>query len=283
MGKEKHICAEVPGFSSPFSLTNQPSVYYLHESLTLHKTPWTYPIPNPQSLAGWTSNRGKDHGGEAYRRQYSSDGVVGDVGEVTAVTSVCGSASEVARAALATSASDEGRRRHLLRPNHGGRVQSKCTRSSTGWCRSYARKESRNGSVVYPVHVLRRGYELRRAWAHCSGGAGPRLKLGKASRPLEEAIRGLRSSGGGRDWFGHGGRPRAALAGRGEVAWAAGWLRKARRGAEGATGKVAVHEGGLYSHSRAWHGRGHGGGRGRACGRALGVFPSACPRRTRGG
>jgi hypothetical protein len=39
MGKEKHICAEVPGFSSPFSLTNQPSVYYLHESLTLHKTP----------------------------------------------------------------------------------------------------------------------------------------------------------------------------------------------------------------------------------------------------
>jgi hypothetical protein len=46
-----------------------------------------------------------------------------------------------------------------------------------------------------------------------------------------------------------------ALAGRGEVAGAAGWLGKARRGAEGATGKVAVHEGGLYSHSRARHGR----------------------------
>jgi hypothetical protein len=74
--------------------------------------------------------------------------------------------------------------------------------------------------------------------------------------------------------------------GRGEVAGAAGWLGKARRGAEGATGKVAVHEGGLYSHSRARHGRGHGtaeGTRGRACGRALGAFPSACPRRTRGG
>jgi hypothetical protein len=39
MGKEKQICAEVPGFSSPFSLTNQPSVYYSHESLTLRITP----------------------------------------------------------------------------------------------------------------------------------------------------------------------------------------------------------------------------------------------------
>jgi hypothetical protein len=86
---------------------------------------------------------------------------------------------------------------------------------------------------------------------HYSGGAGPRLKLRKASRPLKEAIRGLGSSGGGREWFGHGGRPRAALTGRGEVAGAAGWLGKARRGAEGVTGKEAVHEGGLYSHSWA--------------------------------
>jgi hypothetical protein len=39
--------------------------------------------------------------------------------------------------------------------------------------------------------------------------------------------------------------------GRVEVVGAAGWLGKARRGAEGVTGKVAVHEGRLYSHSRA--------------------------------
>jgi hypothetical protein len=58
--------------------------------------------------------------------------VVGDVGEVTAVTSVCGSASEMAGAALATSAGGGGRRRHLLRANRGGRVQSMCTGSSTG-------------------------------------------------------------------------------------------------------------------------------------------------------
>jgi hypothetical protein len=56
----------------------------------------------------------------------------------------------------------------------------------------------------------------------------------------------------------------AALAGRGEVPGAAGWLGKARRGAEGVTGKMAVHEGGLYSHSRARHECGHGGSRGRA-------------------
>jgi hypothetical protein len=60
--------------------------------------------------------------------------------------------------------------------------------------------------------------------------------------------------------FGYGGRPRAALAGREEVTGAAGWLGKARRGAEEATGKMAVHEGGLYSHSWARHGREHGGG-----------------------
>jgi hypothetical protein len=123
------------------------------------------------------------------------------------------------------------------------------------------RAMARNGSVGYPVHMLRRGYEFRRVCSHCSGGAGPRLKLGKASRPLEEAIRGLGSSGGGQELFGHGGHPRAALMGRGEVAGAAGWIRKARRG------KVAMHEGGLYSHSRARHGCGHGGGQGRAGGR----------------
>jgi hypothetical protein len=55
-----------------------------------------------------------------------------DVGEVTAVTTVCRSASEVAGAALATSAGGGGCRRNLLWPNHGGRVQSRCTRSSTG-------------------------------------------------------------------------------------------------------------------------------------------------------
>jgi hypothetical protein len=58
--------------------------------------------------------------------------VVSGVGEVTAVTSVCGLASEVVGAVLAMSAGGGGQRRRLLRANHGGRVQLKCTRSSMG-------------------------------------------------------------------------------------------------------------------------------------------------------
>jgi hypothetical protein len=59
--------------------------------------------------------------------------------------------------------------------------------------------------------------------------------------------------------FGHGGCPRAALAGRGEVVGAAGELGRVRRGIEEATGKMAVHYGGLYS-----RGTGVGTGRPRA-------------------
>ena len=108
---------------------------------------------------------------------------------------------------------------------------------------------------------------------HYSGGAGPRLKLRKASRPPGEAIRGLGSSGGGRErvwpWW----LPSGGSGGSQEVTGAAGELGKVRRGAEEAIGKMVVHKGGLYSRSRARHGRGHGGGRGHArgcaCGRAV--------------
>jgi hypothetical protein len=138
------------------------------------------------------------------------------------------------------------------------------------------RKESRNGVEGYPVHVLRRVHELRRARLHYSGGAGPRLKLGQASRPPREAIRGLGSSGGGREGFGHGGSPRVALAGRGEVAGAAGELGRVRRGAGEATGKMTVHEGGLYSRSRARYNVGTGvadHARGRARQRPVRAWP----------
>jgi hypothetical protein len=58
--------------------------------------------------------------------------VVGDVQEVATVTSMCGSASEVVGAPLATNTGGGDRRRRLLRPNHGGRVQLMGTRSFTG-------------------------------------------------------------------------------------------------------------------------------------------------------
>jgi hypothetical protein len=130
----------------------------------------------------------------------------------------------------------------------------------------------------------------------CSGGftnSGERertilvgLVLGSSSGKLHGLLGKLsegsdRAKVGGKG-FGHGGCPRAVLAGRGEVAGTVGELGKVGRGAEEATGKMGMHEGELYSHSRARHGRGHRGGRGRV--RACFVaFPSVCPRQTRGG
>jgi hypothetical protein len=116
----------------------------------------------------------------------------------------------------------------------------------------------------------------------CSGGftnSGERdytisvgLVLGSSSGKLHSLLGKLsegsdRAEVGGKG-FGHGGCPRAALAGRGEVAGAAGELGRVRRGAGEATGKMAMHEGGLYSRSWAQYGRGHGGGRPRAGARA---------------
>ena len=83
---------------------------------------------------------------------------------------------------------------------------------------------------------------------------------GKLPRGLDRA-----EEGGKR--FGHGGCPRAALAGRGEVAGAMGELRGVWRGTEDATGKIAGHWGGLYSRGAGvvTGGRGRAGVRARAC------------------
>jgi hypothetical protein len=109
--------------------------------------------------------------------------------------------------------------------------------------------------------VLRRGSELRRARLRYSGGAGPWFKLVQASRPPRGAIRGLGSSGGGRERVGHGGCPRVALAGRGVVAGAMGELGGVRRGTEEATGKIAGHWDGLYSRGTGVVTSGRGGSR----------------------
>jgi hypothetical protein len=58
--------------------------------------------------------------------------------------------------------------------------------------------------------------------------------LGKLSEGLDRA----EVDGKG---FGHGGCPRAALAGCGEVVGATGELGRVRRGTEEATGKMVVH------------------------------------------
>jgi hypothetical protein len=69
-----------------------------------------------------------------------------------------------------------------------------------------------------------------------------------------------------------------ALAGRGEVARAKGWLGKVRRGTEEATGKAAEHWDELYSRGAGvvTGGRGRAGVRARACSeRAPGCQPAS--------
>jgi hypothetical protein len=62
-----------------------------------------------------------------------------------------------------------------------------------------------------------------------------------------ELSRGLDRAEEGGKGFGYGACPRAALAGRGEVAGAMGELWGVWRGTEDATGKIAGHWGELYS------------------------------------
>jgi hypothetical protein len=102
---------------------------------------------------------------------------------------------------------------------------------------------------------------------------------GKLHGLLGDLSEGLDRAEEGGKGVGHGGCPRAALAGRGEVAGAMGELGGVRRGTEEATGMMAGHWGGLYS-----RGAGVVTGRPRARGVSrAGVPPSGSPRRTRGG
>jgi hypothetical protein len=91
--------------------------------------------------------------------------------------------------------------------------------------------------------------------------------LGKLHGLLGKLPRGLDRVEEGGEWFGHGGCPRAALAGRGEVAGAMGELRGVGRGTGNATGKKAGHWGRLYSRGTGvvTGGRGRAGVRARAC------------------
>jgi hypothetical protein len=73
------------------------------------------------------------------------------------------------------------------------------------------------------------------------------LSLGKLYGLPGKLPRGLDRAEEDREWFGHGGCPRAALAGRGEVAGALGELRGVWRGAKDAMGKTTGLWDGLYS------------------------------------
>jgi hypothetical protein len=104
--------------------------------------------------------------------------------------------------------------------------------------------------------------------------------LGKLHGLPRKLPRGLDRAEEGGEWFGHGGCPRAALAGRGEVAGAMGELRGVGRGTGDATGKKAGHWAGFIAVARAWSWAA-ADAQGFARGRALSAPPSVSPRRTR--
>jgi hypothetical protein len=145
----------------------------------MHKTPWPFPLLPRGPSPDLNSTRGSKKGGVAYRRRGRSGGGRGWLREVLAVTARYGLTAVVAGIDRSTCAGGGTRRRRELRPNHGNIVQLNGTRSSTGWCRGHTYKELENGAETHPVHVLRRGSELRRARLRYSGGGGPRFKFGK--------------------------------------------------------------------------------------------------------
>jgi hypothetical protein len=71
--------------------------------------------------------------------------------------------------------------------------------------------------------------------------------LGELHGLQGELSEGLDRAKEGRKGVGHSGCPLVALAGRGEVAGAAGELGRVRRGTEEATGMMVGHWGGFYS------------------------------------
>jgi hypothetical protein len=127
------------------------------------------------------------------------------------------------------------RRRREIRPNHGGIAQSSELGSFTGSQGGCRRKDLVNGSPGSPVYVRWRAAEVRQGRARCSGGEGSRLKLGKASWPLGEAVQGLGLGWGSTEEAGYDGHAWAVVAGGGACL---SWRTPATTG----SGGVRVHE-----------------------------------------
>jgi hypothetical protein len=95
-------------------------------------------------------------------------------------------------------------------------------------------KESENGSVDYPVHVLRRGCELQRPWTGLFGEADFDSSLGELHQGVLSLLRGLDEVGKG--WVGRstaargsGGRGHA-VHGQTTVSLSSGEVERARKG-----------------------------------------------------
>jgi hypothetical protein len=141
----------------------------LTESLTSRITPWLFPFLNPRSLLAGTVAVERKSGGAAYRRWERSEGGSGEVQGLLAVTSRGRSPAVMAGVGLTTCVGGRARRRRVLQPAHGGRVQSTHTGSFTRgqWCCRH--KELKSGSPCSSVYVRRRSDEVRRCGASSKG------------------------------------------------------------------------------------------------------------------
>jgi hypothetical protein len=110
------------------------------------------------------------------------------------VTSVCGSALKMVGVGRTSCVGGGARLRRVIRPNHSGIVQSSELGSITGSQGGCRRKEFANGSPRSRVYVRWLAAEVRRGRAHCSGGVGSWLKLGKL-----HGLSGKLSKGSGED------------------------------------------------------------------------------------
>jgi hypothetical protein len=105
---------------------------YSPESLTLPITPWPFPFLNLHSHLARTVAVGIKSGGTAYQLWERSGGGSGEVRELLTITSRGGSPTVMAGVGLAACAGGRARRRRMLWPAHGYRVQSNRTGSFTG-------------------------------------------------------------------------------------------------------------------------------------------------------
>jgi hypothetical protein len=153
--------------------------------------------------------------------------------------------------------------------------------SSTGWRRGYVCSESENGAETHPVHVRRRGSELRRARLRLSGGGGSSVHASASFTASQGSYLGAWIE---RRRVGNGSATVVVLGRLWQVAerspelWASSgelgtgqWMQRGRWLGTGA-GFIAV--------VRAWS-RAAADARGFAHRRALSAPPSVSPRRTR--
>jgi hypothetical protein len=173
---------------------------YSPESLTFPITPWLFLFLNPHSLLAGTVAAERKSDGTAHQWWEWSSGGLGEVRRLLAVTSRGGSPAVMAGVGLAACAGGRARRRRVLRPTHGGRVQSNRTRSFTGdqWC--CRRKESKSGSPCSSVYIRRRQDEGRRHQSGTFGNVVLGLRARGASLSSWEASQGIGWGGRGLEW-----------------------------------------------------------------------------------